>query len=431
MPPPLPERYRLNVRLGRDGDVDEWLATDENLERPVLIRVLGPEASSQRSAAFTASVRAAASVGHPHLQKVYAASDTGSGTAAYSVSEWDGAVSAADRLQAGETLPVEEFLPNAAGLAAALAQFHGTGNVHGAIDTSAIHFSAAHPAKLGGFGRSHRRRDAAEDTADLAASLREAVTGSPNPAVKPSHVAEGLPVAVDDALDDAESGRLDAAGLAAALRAIPYAPQERPEPAWDWRPFVTFAAVAAVAILIAAVGLTVNLDPESAFLFPASPAENPSTATPTPTPIPQPTDGPAFVATVTAYDPLGDGEEDDEQAEATVDQDSRTAWQTEAYPEPLENLKDGVGLVFLVAGDPSAMEVAATPGTRYRVGWSESRPQNVGEWTDVGSGTTLAGATHIQLPARTGGTWLLWLTHLPETDEGTFRASVSGVRFLP
>jgi len=431
MPPPLPERYRLNVRLGRDGDVDEWLATDENLERPVLIRVLGPEASPQRSAAFTASVRAAASVGHPHLQKVYAASGAGGGTAAYSVSEWDGAVSAADRLRAGETLPVEEFLPNAAGLAAALAQFHDTGTVHGAIDTSAIHFSAAHPAKLGGFGRTHRRRDAAEDTADLAAALREAITASPNPAVKPSHVAEGLPPAVDEALDDAESGRLDADGLAAALRAIPYTPQEAPEPTWDWRPFVTFALVAAAAILVAAVGLAVSLDPESAFLFPASPAENPSATTPTPTPIPPVDDGPAFEATAAAYDPLGDGAEDDEQAGATVDDDSRTVWQTEAYSEPLEGLKDGVGLVFLVAGDPSAMEVSATPGTRYRVGWSESLPQAITEWTDAGSGTTLAGASHIQLPVRTGGRWLLWLTHLPETEEGTFRSAVSGVRFLP
>ena len=33
MPPRLPDRYRLSVRLGADGDVEEWLATDEHLER--------------------------------------------------------------------------------------------------------------------------------------------------------------------------------------------------------------------------------------------------------------------------------------------------------------------------------------------------------------------------------------------------------------
>jgi hypothetical protein len=429
MPPPLPERYRLNVRLGRDGDVDEWLATDENLERPVLVRVLGPEATPQRSAAFTASVRAAASVGHPHLQKVYAAGDAGS--VAYSVSEWDGAVSAADRLKAGETLPVEEFLPNAAGLADALSRFHATGTVHGAIDASAIHFSAAHPAKLGGFGRIHRRREAADDTADLADALREALTGSPNPAVKPSHVAEGLPTSVDDALDDAHDGRLDAAGLSAALQAIPYSPREAPTSAWDWRPFVVFAFVAAAAVLVAAVGLAVSLDPESAFLFPATPAETGSDVAPAPTPILEADDGPALGASVQTYDPLGDGVEANDQAGAAVDDDSGTTWQTEAYTEPLEGIKDGVGLVFSVAGAPSAMEVTATSGTTYRVGWSGTVPQAVSEWTDVASGTMLAGVSHIQLPDRTGGRWLLWLTSLPETSEGTYRATVSGVRFLP
>ena len=37
MPPRLPERYRLNIRLGSDGDIEEWLAQDESLDRPVLI----------------------------------------------------------------------------------------------------------------------------------------------------------------------------------------------------------------------------------------------------------------------------------------------------------------------------------------------------------------------------------------------------------
>jgi hypothetical protein len=31
MPPRIPDRYRMNVRLGADGDIEEWLATDENL----------------------------------------------------------------------------------------------------------------------------------------------------------------------------------------------------------------------------------------------------------------------------------------------------------------------------------------------------------------------------------------------------------------
>ena len=57
MPPRLPDRYKLNVRVGVDGDVEEWLATDQRLERPVLIRFPGPDADHDRVEAFLASVR--------------------------------------------------------------------------------------------------------------------------------------------------------------------------------------------------------------------------------------------------------------------------------------------------------------------------------------------------------------------------------------
>ena len=48
MPPRLPDRYSLEVRIGRDGDVEEWLATDTELDRPCLVRVLGPESTKNR-----------------------------------------------------------------------------------------------------------------------------------------------------------------------------------------------------------------------------------------------------------------------------------------------------------------------------------------------------------------------------------------------
>ena len=62
MPPPLPERYHLEVRIGRDGDVEEWLATDEQLDRPVLVRILGPESGEGRRTSFIEHTRLAASV---------------------------------------------------------------------------------------------------------------------------------------------------------------------------------------------------------------------------------------------------------------------------------------------------------------------------------------------------------------------------------
>ena len=71
MPPKLPDRYELNVRLGVDGDIEEWLATDMRLERPVLIRFAGPDSDDERIEAFLAPVRSAAATTHPHIQKVF------------------------------------------------------------------------------------------------------------------------------------------------------------------------------------------------------------------------------------------------------------------------------------------------------------------------------------------------------------------------
>jgi serine/threonine protein kinase len=183
MPPRIPGRYRMNVRLGADGDIEEWLATDEQLERPVLIRFPGPDADPERVAQFLIPIRAAAATSHPHVQRVYAAGEVDH--SAFAVAEWDGAVTVADRLKAGETLPIPEYLSNASGVAAGLAAFHANGGIHGAIDASAIHFSAAHPARLASFGRIPVTTTKAGDTAALAVVLRESVTGTNNRSVPP------------------------------------------------------------------------------------------------------------------------------------------------------------------------------------------------------------------------------------------------------
>ena len=214
MAPRLPDRYLTQVRLGRDTDVEEWLAIDTTLDRPVLVRVLSAEASPARRGAFLERNRLAASVPHQHLVDVFAVGDEES---AFSILEWNGGVSVRDRIAAQEMLPVEEFLPNAAGLADGLAALHSAGMIHGAIDAGAIQFSSAHPAKLGSFGRPNRWTQPDQDTAALATALRASLTGSESAGVRASQVAEGLPRAVDSALDAAEQGQIDSTGLALSL----------------------------------------------------------------------------------------------------------------------------------------------------------------------------------------------------------------------
>ena len=430
MPPKLPDRYKLNVRLGVDGDVEEWLATDERLERPVLIRFPGPDADQDRIEAFLGPVRSAAATTHAHVQKVFEAAPLE--TSAYSASEWDGAVTIADRLRAGETIPVLEYLPNAAGLADGLASFHQAGGVHGHIDTSAIHFSAAHPAKLGSFGRTRITTDQRSDTTALAASLRTAITGSDNPAVAPSHVVEGLPPDVDRALSDAEAGAIDAATLAAALRAIPYTPPTEVEGRWSKRGLVAFALIVVVALAISLVGLAIDFDPSSPFLYPAAPSDQePAAPTITTAPRVDTRDQGTVPFAAEAYDPLGDGVEEDELAADTFDGDRATAWKTETYRVPLAETKEGVGLVLTPTEDVSSLEVLGTAGTRYRIGWAETVPADPASWFNAGSGSLLPAPTRIQLPVRTEGVWLLWLTDLPQTSEGAHQAEIHEIRMFP
>ncbi len=426
MPPRLPDRYRLNIRLGSDGDIEEWLAKDDTLDRPVLIRYLAPESSPERHSSFLDGVRAAAALTEIHLQRVFAAADTTA--SAYSVSEWDGGVTIDDRIRAGEALPAEEFLPNAAGLCLALARFHDVGGVHGAIDTSAIHYSAAHPVKLGAFGRTQRWDDQAADTRALAEVMRAAITGTHDPGVMPSAVIDGIDPSVDLALSAGIAGDLDARGLANALGSTEYVPPEETSPANPWRSLVLFVAIVITISLLAAVGLAADFDPDSPFLYPV--AGEPSTPSVT-TPMIIEEDGATdeLDATAMVYDPLGDGVESDASVRNAVDGNRSTAWSTEAYSRPIGDIKEGVGLVFDVAGTPSAVYVTGSADTTYLIGWSGTMPEDPSMWEHIGRGTLQTSAVRMQLPVRGGGFWRLWLTNLPERTDGSYQSSITHVQF--
>lgn len=418
MPPPLPDRYRLEVRLGRDGDVEEWLATDTSLDRPVLVRLVGPEVDPDRRAAFLASVRAAAGVNHTHLASVFTAGDVPGG--AYAVTEWTGGMTIADRLASNQTMEVDEFLPNAAGLADALAALHAEGTIHGAIDTRAIFYALAHPAKLGAFGRAPRSTTAGGDVRDLADALERALTGSAPGGPPPSELVDGLSPEVDRALRAARRGTGTARALADGLRAAPSpAPPPVPTPGWSRR-----LLVVAIVLVVAAVAL-VGLG--RLFLV-GDDAGIPGTSTTTTADGPTPSDPSLLdVTEVSTLDPYGDGTENDETVGALVDGDPATVWSTERYPDGFPERKPGVGVRFRMDGAPSTMEIVGmTPGTRFEVGWA---PELAGVWDLVFAGRAGAGPILLQLPERVDGSWRLWLTGLPTDELGDHAASVAEVRF--
>ena len=430
MPPPVSDRYRLEMRLGRDNDIEEWLATDSSLERPVLIRSLGPESSQERRKRFVASVSGAAKTAHPHLSRVFAVEDVAGG--AYAVCEWTGGASAADRLAADQTVGLEEFLPNASGLAGALAALHESGGIHGQIDLSAISWSVAHPAKLGGFGR-ERRTDQDGDVRALAAALETALTGSAPGGPPPSESIDGVPRAIDRVLRSAQSGRLTASDLEKALLASPTLRPAQPEPLSTSRRLL-YVAVGLVVLAIGLVALG-RLFIGGGQIIPISPTTTVGAGPATTTSASADTTvmpGPVRVVDFGSFDPFGEGGENDEALGNVLDGSASTTWRSERYQDPLSLVKPGVGLRFQVSGAPSAVQlVGLNSGTEFTIFWAQEPPDAIEGWERALTATAESSSTLFPLPRREGGHWLLWMTEFPQQPDGTYYAELGEVRFTP
>lgn len=433
MPPPLPARYRLEVRLGRDEDVEEWFATDADLNRPVLIRVLGPEATRERRDSFLESVRRASRVSHNHVAAVFAADRKGH--FAYAVTEWTGGITLAHRIEAEDTPPVAEFLSNASGLADGLAALHGEGVAHGAIDPGAVLYPGAHPAKLAGFGRRLRTREASDDVQALGSALETALTGRPAGILAPSQVIDALPSGVDDALRLAQEAEVTARQLADLVRSIPYSPPLQPTSRWSWRWLVPAGVLALAAVVLVWLGNLLDADSSSPVLAPAIPSPTVTMPAATTAPAAAPTTTtpphPVVMERAAAFDPLGDGQEHSSRIRYLTDGDPSTFWRTENYFDPLPLLKDGVGVVFEITGSPGLIElVGFSAGTTFRVMWAEQllgiRDQG---WETVTEERSGAANMRIPLPDRRDGVWLLWLIDLPPEGD-VYIARLAEVSFL-
>ncbi len=440
MPPPLPDRYHLEVRLGRDGDIEEWLGTDESLDRPVLIRLLGPDSSTARRHEFLDAVRAAARVNHAHLASVFTAGELPDG--AFAVTDWAGGMTLADRLESDETVDVFEFLPNAAGLAAALAGLHEDGVVHGAIDASAVFYAIEHPAKLGAFGR--RSRDPggtpSADVAALGRVLEQALTGAPPGGPGPSEIVDGLHHSVDGILRAAQSGSISARALAEELIATPSATPPSSEPTRGSRRFMALAAgLVLVAVTLIGLGRLLLAGSDTGFTLPSTtqpPTRPPPSAPPTTSVIsgpvidaPLPTRLLQVVATTTV-DPFGGGGENDQRLPDLIDGSTSTFWRTETYRDPLPMLKPGVGIAFRVEGTPTQIQLSGfTEGVEYQIAWTTAESPDPAVWDTVVRARSAGGVALHQLPLRTGGSWVVWLTDLPRRGEEDHSAEIAEVRF--
>jgi hypothetical protein len=303
--------------------------------------------------------------------------------------------------------------------------------VHGRIDTSAISYSGGHLAKLGAFGRT-ATTDEAGDVRALSAALETALTGSPPGGPPPSERVDGVPRALDTILRGGQSGRLTAHGLEEALRAAP-TPRA---PRSDTGPTSRRLLLAALGLTVVAIGLVavgILLSGGSAPVVPTPTSEQQSSTTTEPTDVTTTLAEDDVTATQPGtLDPFGEGGENDQLAANLVDGDISTEWRTERYLDPIGLLKPGVGVTVRVLGTPSLLElVRLSEGSVAEIFWSEERLDDPQGWQRVVGVRATPGSTTVDLPPRTDGFWLIWLTELSSQDDGTFLSSIAELRFDP
>ena len=119
------------------------------------------------------------------------------------------------------------------------------------------------------------------------------------------------------------------------------------------------------------------------------------------------------LSAVGAYDPEGDGHENDDLATLAVDADPATFWKTEHYTKGF--FKKGVGLV-LDAGRPRTISkvIVSTDSAGSRALIQVGRNPN-GPFRSVSAEQSLSGATTFTLAKGSAGRYVVvWITELPQ-----------------
>ena len=448
MPPPLPDRYRLEVRLGRNEGIEEWLATDTVLDRPVQIRVIGPETPPDLRKGYLLAVRRSTAAFHTHLLSVYDAGSVPGGVfAAY---EWIGGAALSNRQAAGARPDPIQFQKNAVGLAGALAALHDAAVYHGNINANAIYYSVDHPAKLGGVGSPLGKGSFTEDVVQLVNTLEQWAIGGPSRGLPLSELVDGLSPTIDHIFGRAARGELTSSQLAGLLHSAPE-PAARPLKAARASPSVLWTAAALTLAAVGLVGLGTLASSASNVSSPVVSATPPTTVVPPPatTLTPPSTDPPPTASSlpeapilttppprllsapeVATFDPYGGGGEMDHRLDRLVDGDRETTWRTERYYDPLSLIKAGVGLMMIPPPRARRLELLGiTPGTVYTLAWAESSGSSLRDWEPVATGKIASSAFFLTLPDRPEGAWLVWFTELPYLGPENYSASIAEVRF--
>ncbi|MBS44526.1 MAG: hypothetical protein CMH83_15450 [Nocardioides sp.] len=198
-----------------------------------------------------------------------------------------------------------------------------------------------------------------------------------------------------------------------------------------WLRLAVALAIAAVVAVVALVA--VNVSEGRSILGEESTASSTPSATTTPSEAVTAT--PLTDLSVTVLDPQGtDGGENDDEAPLAVDGDGSTAWTTSGYNDqlgPPPGLKTGVGIVIDLGGPQDVSEIDVElqgEPTSLSLYLTDDLPGSVDGLDPVDTPTDVGTSVTTTLDAPVTASYLtVWLTSLPQDDDGRFRGRVAEV----
>jgi eukaryotic-like serine/threonine-protein kinase len=162
LPARIDGRYLLEERIARGGSADVWRGRDEELDRPVAVKLLHPHLVPDERARLrlAAEGRLAASLDHPAIVKMYDVLTDGDMPAL--IMELIEGESLNVRLARDGALPPRAAAGIGAEVAEALAEAHRHGIIHRDVKPSNVLLDVAGHAHLADFGIAHSLEPGAE-----------------------------------------------------------------------------------------------------------------------------------------------------------------------------------------------------------------------------------------------------------------------------
>ena len=441
-------RYRA-LRVAWPSSVGPvWQARDGVLERDVLLFTLASDVagSAEVREALVAAATRSASLVDPSVSQIYDCSTD----PPYLVSELPAGGRLAERI-ADKPLPLRDAARVVGGVGAALRMLHERGIAHGMIGPAWVGMDEEGRGKLLGTGMadvvgvaaavrgaapepppipSGYPADGADPARDdvrcLAALAFHMLSGKP-PARDVTLARAKLPAPVAEAIERGIAGEASLREIVAAFsgHAAPTTPADR-EPGFihtegRWLAGMVIAIAVAVAVAIAALAIVKTQSAKKA----------------SPTPTARASAAPIRVVNVTAFDPLGDGHEHDDQAARTIDGDASSSWFTLNYASAdFGHAKPGLGLIFDL-GSPRRIGriTIRSPYPGWQAEWraADTQASSPDGYTTVASFTAQTSNTVAISTSTPHQYWLLWITKLADTGNGSnlpFQAAVAQVQFF-